>query len=329
MGKRYNYNNVKNYIESKGCKLLSEEYINNKVKLKIQCKCGNMFYRSFQDFKNSERFYCQECSGNKITLKYIREEVEHYGGKLISTHYNNIFTPLLIKCGECGNIFETTWELFKKSKTKTCKVCADKIRRCRNQENKKGHYYTFEQVKYICENTGESELLSTEYIPNKKLKLRCKCGNEYEQNFYHITDKIKNNIEIVCPKCMARKGYEKMSKSTISSGEKEIMEYLINKNIEFEREYIFNDCLYNDVLRFDFYLPNYNLVIEYDGRQHFEPVDLFGGEDAFEIQKIKDKIKDDYCKNNNIKILRIPYYNNTIKMLNDYFIKYVNTEIIC
>ena len=96
---------------------------------------------------------------------------------------------------------------------------------------------------------------------------------------------------------------------------------MISKNIKFKREYIFDDCFYNDVLRFDFYLPNYNLCIEYDGIQHFKPVDIFGGEEGFKVQLIKDKIKDDYCKNNNINILRIPYYENTTEILDNYFIK--------
>ena len=50
------------------------------------------------------------------------------------------------------------------------------------------------------------------------------------------------------------------------------------------------------------------------------PVELFGGEEGFEIQIIKDEIKNNYCKSNNINMLRIPYYENTIKTLNDYFI---------
>ena len=50
------------------------------------------------------------------------------------------------------------------------------------------------------------------------------------------------------------------------------------------------------------------------------PVELFGGEEGFEIQIIKDGIKNNYCKSNNINMLRIPYYENTIKTLNDYFI---------
>ena len=68
---------------------------------------------------------------------------------------------------------------------------------------------------------------------------------------------------------------------------------------------------------FDFYLPAYNLCIEFDGEQHFKSIKHFGGEKRLSIQKIKDNIKTEYCKNNNIKLLRIPYYdfNNIEKIL--------------
>ena len=55
-------------------------------------------------------------------------------------------------------------------------------------------------------------------------------------------------------------------------------------------------------------MPELNLCIEYDGRQHFEPVEFFGGKEQFKIQKINDKLKDTYCRNNNIDLLRIPYW---------------------
>lgn len=63
---------------------------------------------------------------------------------------------------------------------------------------------------------------------------------------------------------------------------------------------------------FDFAILNddksVKFLIEYDGIQHFEPRDAFGGEEAFNYTLRKDKIKDDYCKNNNIKLIRIPYW---------------------
>ena len=69
----------------------------------------------------------------------------------------------------------------------------------------------------------------------------------------------------------------------------------------------FNECRYKNKLKFDFFLPDKNICIEYDGQQHFYPIRYFGGKKSFELQKIKDKIKDDYCISNNIKIIRIKY----------------------
>ena len=62
-------------------------------------------------------------------------------------------------------------------------------------------------------------------------------------------------------------------------------------------------------LPFDFYIPDLNITIEYDGRQHYEIIDYFGGLDGFIDTKIRDTIKTIYCKENNIKLIRIPYWD--------------------
>jgi hypothetical protein len=77
----------------------------------------------------------------------------------------------------------------------------------------------------------------------------------------------------------------------------------------YEIQYTFNDCLNIKKLPFDFYLPEYNICIEYDGEQHFRPIDYFGGLETFNKQKERDNIKNKYCENNNIEILRIAYYD--------------------
>lgn len=88
-----------------------------------------------------------------------------------------------------------------------------------------------------------------------------------------------------------------------------IAKYLDNKNIKYERQYKFDDCRSKDKLPFDFYIPSKNIVIEYDGKQHYEIVDYFGGFDDFVGTKIRDTIKTIYCKENNIKLIRIPYWD--------------------
>ena len=90
-------------------------------------------------------------------------------------------------------------------------------------------------------------------------------------------------------------------------------QWLIENNIVFEREKVFQDCRYLRPLKFDYYLPQFNTVIEADGRQHTEPI-RFGNMTSIQAKKqlktnkIRDKIKDDYCLKNNIRMIRIPYY---------------------
>jgi len=74
-------------------------------------------------------------------------------------------------------------------------------------------------------------------------------------------------------------------------------------------EYKFNDCLSDKgyPFRYDFFLPEYNTCIEYDGIQHYESIEYFGGDDKLNKTKINDNIKTNYCIDNNITLIRIPY----------------------
>lgn len=97
-----------------------------------------------------------------------------------------------------------------------------------------------------------------------------------------------------------------------------IKDFLDNNNIKYIQEKTFSGCRYYYCLRFDFYLPDYNCCIEYDGEQHYKEVDFFGGEKGYEERKRNDSIKNKYCKENNISLLRIPYFdfNNIDNILN-------------
>ena len=109
-----------------------------------------------------------------------------------------------------------------------------------------------------------------------------------------------------------------------SKGELRIKEYLNSKNINFKIQFKFKNCKNletNYLLPFDFYLPKYNICIEFDGMQHFKPIEHFGGEIAFKKLQHRDNIKINFCKNNNIKLLRIPYnkFNDIESILTDTF----------
>ena len=93
---------------------------------------------------------------------------------------------------------------------------------------------------------------------------------------------------------------------------KKISDVLNKLNINFKQEYIFNNLKNR---RYDFYLKDYNILIEFDGIQHFKAVKAFGGEEEFKKTQIKDAIKNEFCLKNEIKLLRISYKDDIDYML--------------
>ena len=94
-----------------------------------------------------------------------------------------------------------------------------------------------------------------------------------------------------------------------SKGELRVLKYLDNKKIENTQQKTFDDCKYKSKLPFDFYLPKYNTCIEYDGEQHYNPIEKWGGVKNLENIKLRDSIKTKYCSDNNITLIRIPYWD--------------------
>ena len=99
-----------------------------------------------------------------------------------------------------------------------------------------------------------------------------------------------------------------------SKGEREIKNYLTDNGIAFEQQKTFSECKYKKELPFDFYLPDYNICIEFQGQQHYGPVRYWNGyntvekaEENFQAQQMRDNIKREFCQNNNIKLIEISY----------------------
>ena len=120
----------------------------------------------------------------------------------------------------------------------------------------------------------------------------CDCGNE----------------KIVLSQHLRAGGVVSCGCTSGSHGEKIVSEILKQNGIDYIPQHKFEDCRDTLMLPFDFYLPDYNFCIEYDGQQHFEPINYFGGKKTFEKLKRHDQMKNDYCKDNNIGLLRLPYY---------------------
>lgn len=132
---------------------------------------------------------------------------------------------------------------------------------------------------------------------HSKVEITCNKGHVFIQ-------KVSNHIQGKgCPVCRE------------SFGERIISKYLDDNNIIYVKQKKFKDCKYINQLPFDFYLPTINILIEYDGIQHFEPVGQFGGEEEFQKTIMKDSIKNRYCLDNKINLIRISYQDNIYLIL--------------
>ena len=111
-----------------------------------------------------------------------------------------------------------------------------------------------------------------------------------------------------------------------SIGNNKIRMFLINNNIDFETEETFDDCEYIKQLRFDFYIQQYNLCIEFDGAQHVNP-SSFVSRNTSEKEKLEnfkyiqkhDQMKNEYCKKNGITLLRFNNLKTVEQELAEYF----------
>lgn len=171
-------------------------------------------------------------------------------------------------------------------KQKRCPKCAVEER----NKNKLDINFVIKEI----EKDGNALLNPGEYkrTTTRNLKIKCICGNEYTTSFDCYVHIGVNR----CPVCSKR----------ISKGELIISYILDELKVNYEREKRFYDCRDKNPLPFDFYIPEHNLLIEFDGEQHYKPIR--GNVEKFEITKYHDQIKNEYCESHNIGLLRIPYW---------------------
>jgi len=116
------------------------------------------------------------------------------------------------------------------------------------------------------------------------------CGHEWRPNPTDLIGKFHG-----CPKCASSKGNQKIDS------------ILSKKKINFIREQRFESCSYKIPLPFDFYLPKFDALIEFDGAQHFKVVEYWGGEEGLQERILKDEIKNEWCHMNSKRLYRIRF----------------------
>jgi hypothetical protein len=259
------------------------EYLNNTTKSKLICKYHGDFYRNIKQIRNG--ILCPKCNTKITSTEHFINKSKIIHNKLYNyknTKYINSRTKLEIECHIHGN-----FKLFpvQHLRGQGCQLCKqEEFKNEFIEKAKKIHNYNYSKVIY----------------KNNKQNVEVVCQNH--GSFWVRPD---NHINLLngCPKC------------SLSNGELLISNFLNENNIEYEIQKTFDDCILKNKLRFDFYLPTYNICIEYNGIQHYESIKYFGGLKTLDYNNIRDSIKENYCINNNIKLIIIKYNENIIEKL--------------
>lgn len=230
---------------------------------------------------------CPRCAGNaKLTHSDFLSRVKHVHDdsiEVLSTYKGQLKKVDLQH--ECGYRWSATPNNILRGKG--CPKCSGSMK------------LTQEQIDCRMSELFEGEYKFLEPYINSDTAIMCKhsCGHTWKVRPYNLFGGRK------CPVCYRR-----------SQGELFIQNILETNKVNFTIEKSFEGCKDKIALRFDFYLPNYNCVIEYDGEHHFLDNRYSKNSDSLEVVKKRDKIKDDFCRDNGINMIRIPYYMDDLKV---------------
>lgn len=267
------------------------EKLSTKTKFTVKCNKNHMYLVSINTFLNNKT-RCRICNqGEPWNYERFSREISNLIDKndyVISNYDNirNIYSRFTIQCVKCQHIWESTPSNF-----------INKKRRCYNC--KKGQRWSVDRVKrefsYI-EDYGKYFIEHVENITNSRSVFTVRCNNNHVWETTPLSFFYNKHR---CPTCNE------------SHGERKIALFLEINNINFQREKKFDTCKNVKKLPFDFYLPDYRMLLEFQGLQHFRKMEYSQNEvtnnDKFERTKLTDAIKKQWAIDNGYRFLEIRY----------------------
>src|ERR1035437_784319 len=265
-------------------------FVNTHTKVSIICPEHGLFYKSPNCHINSKSG-CSKCVGHGKTDSEIITQFNYIHNKKYDyskMKYVNNISPIILTCPIHGDFKQKP---VSHKQGNGCSKCAGKYSPSKNEIMEE--FILKHSDKYIYPTFIFTGI-------NNKIPIICRKHGEFKQSI------INHRKGQGCPICKT------------SKGENCIRKLLTDNLIKFNHQHSFNNCKYKNTLSFDFYLPELNTCIEYNGRQHYQSIDYFGGEKAFKSQQKRDAIKIKYCKVNNINLIIIRYNSDIIKELTNH-----------
>lgn len=287
----FSMENISVWLKQNDARCVLDGDIYDSKSIPLKCSCGNRYSVSMSNLVTNHQFSCPSCGRKSSQEKHMKTkrfvgEMERRGLTLLEP-YTVAKQRYYMMTHDGYYIKSSPWNIANGADER------DTIFDVCNQ-------YSIDNMRHWLElNSPSIRLVSTEYLGAKKKYLfRCSCGDEFETNWQYV---VRDNISR-CPKCSQKE----------SGLELKTKQWLDENGIEYFEQQTFDGCRDKRLLRFDFYLPLHNLLIEVDGQQHFTPrmygnMSLSEAAALFESGRRRDSIKDEFCKENGYKLLRIPY----------------------
>lgn len=278
------------------------DYKNDSTKVKIICRIHGEFEQQVAAHIRQKQG-CPKCGREKINTSIKEKSIGNEGfikriekvfGKnsfdYSKLEYNGAHKDVTLICIKCSNI--ETKDPVSFYKGFGCLKC---------QGNTVGKKFLtndafIERANKIHNNRYDYSKVIYKGITHK-VEIICPVhGSFFQEPNVHV------NMKCNCPEC------------NISKGEECIGVWLNDKKIKYIFQYKVK--INNSYHYYDFYLPDYNIIIEFNGLQHYKPIKFFGGQEGFNYIQERDKIKKRYCLDNNINLLIISYKDDIIYKLN-------------
>lgn len=270
---------------------LVSDYVNAHTKVRFIHKvCGDEIEITPNSFMNGRG--CIKCGRKRARQKQIKSLEEVYqkipSSLVLMDAFVSVVKPNQFKCKDCGSEFKAT--IHDLERQTMCSYCKGTNRETTDTFSTYVHNET----------NGEYELVGEYTVANSYVVLKhVTCGNIYKvtpHNFKHGKR---------CAKCKS------------STGERFVRSALEDMGVQFEEQKKFSDLILERHLSYDFFIPDRNILIEYQGLQHYESREFFGGDDSLKLQRRRDNIKRQYANKNGYTLIEIPYtINSTTKVVN-------------
>lgn len=284
------------------------DYVNSKTNIKIICKIHGLF-KQRADVHLLGRG-CKKCARKKYLKLKIKNKGNEFLKKAKKKHgnlydyskvvYKTRTDKVIIICKKHGEFLQSMVDHISGH---GCRECGKSIGNLKKM-------YTQNEALLKIKRIYKDTFLYDNFIYNgylKKSKLTCRDHGDFEATYTRMLGGTS------CPGCRR------------TFGEYQVAKWLDENDIEYIEQYSNETCKFKQKLRFDFLLPKFNIIIEYDGKQHFKEVKHF--HDSLDSRILKDKIKNKWAKDNGYKMIRIPYkkikkiseiLNKEIKIIEEY-----------